>query len=378
MDLANSEFQEMLRTSARDFLDEQCPITVIREMAEKNNDHSPELWKEVSKLGWTGLVIPEEYQGGGNGFVELSLLLEEMGRACFTGPFFSTTVFGALPVIDLGTDAQKGKYLPEIAGGSSIFTLALVESIDIHDANSINVSAHAVDNNGYEINGVKLMVPYADIADYLLCVARTDDRAGAEDGITLFIVDAKSQGISHKSSRNISDKKLSEVTFERVKVPTENILGERDKGWIEVQKMLGRAALANCFEMLGAMQRMLDMTVQYIKGRKRFGRPIGSFQTAQHYCTRMLIGIQGARLSCSLAAWQLSEGLPATKEIAVAKTWTNEAGEEVIRLSHQLNGSIGLCMEHDLPFFTKRVKEGHMTYGSTDYYREAIARELGL
>ena len=372
-----SEEQEMLKKMARDFLSEKCPKTLVKEMEDDEKGYSPELWREMAELGWTGLVFPEEYGGGGMSFLDLSVLLEEMGRACLPGPFLSTVMLGGLPILDTGSGEQKQEYLPKIASGEVIFTLALTESSAGYDAASITVKAVA-DGDTYIINGTKLFVPDAHIADYLLCVARTSESAKAEDGVTIFIVDAKSPGVGCTVLKTIAQDKLCEVVFDQVKVPKENILGRLDQGWSEVQKIIERAAVAKCCEMVGGFQQVLEMTVEYAKDRKQFGRPIGSFQIIQHYCSSMVTDVEGSRFSTYQAAWRLSEGLPCTKEVAIAKAWTSQVSEHIITLAHQIHGAIGFTMDHDLHFYTVRGKASAVNFGDADFYREMVAREMGL
>ena len=377
MDFNLSEEQEMLKTMARDFLADKCPKTLVREMGEDEKGYSPELWKEMVDLGWMGLVLPEEYGGSGMSFLDLSVLLEEIGRACLPGPFFSTVVLGSLPILDAGNDEQKQIYLPKIAKGEAIFTLALTEASAQYDTTSIAVKA-AADNDSYIINGAKLFVPDAHVADYLLCVARTNEKAKAEDGITVFIVDAKSPGISHTVLKTIASDKLCEVIFDQVRVPKENILGQLNQGWKVVQRIIQQAAVAKCCTIVGAMQQTLEMTVDYAKERIQYDHPIGSLQVIQHYCANMSTDVDGSRFSTYQAAWRLSEGLPCTREVAIAKAWISEAFERVSTLAHQIHGAIGCTIDHDLQFYTKRGKAAELSFGDGDFYREMIAQDMGL
>ena len=377
MDLALSEEQEMLRKMARDFLTNKCPKTLVREMEKDEKGYSPELWQEMAELDWMGLVFPARYGGGDMNFLDLSVLLEEIGRACLPGPFLSTVVLGGLPILDIGNEEQKQEYLPKIASGKAIFTLALTEPSAEYDAASITVKATA-DNNDYIITGTKLFVPDAHIADYLLCVARTSDRVKPEDGITIFIVDAKSPGISYTLLKTIASDKLCEAVFNQVRVAKENILGKLDQGWSEVQKIIERAAVAKCCEMVGSLQQMLEMTIDYAKERVQFGVPIGSFQVIQHYCTNMATDVDGSRLITYQAAWMINEGLPCTKQAAMAKAWTSTACRQVSLLSHQIHGGIGYTMDHDLQLYTRRAKAAELTLGDADFHQEIVAQEIGL
>lgn len=377
MDLNFSEEQEMLKTMARDFLADKCPKSLVREMEEDEKGYSPELWKEIVDLGWTGLVIPEEYGGSGMSFLDLSVLLEETGRACLPGPFFSTVVLGSLPIMDAGSDEQKQEYLPKIANGEAIFTLALTETSAGYDADSIAVKATA-DGDNYVISGTKLFVPDAHIADYIICVARTDEKAEAEKGITIFIVDSKSPGISCTVLKTMASDKLCEVVFDQVRVAKKNILGQLNQGWKAAQMVIQQAAVAKCCTILGGMQQTLEMTVDYAKERKQYDHPIGSLQIIQHYCANMATDVDGSRFSTYQAAWRLSEGLPCTKEVAIAKAWIGEAFGRVSTLAHQIHGAIGCTIDHDLQFYTKRGKAAELSFGDGDFYREMIAQEMGL
>ncbi len=377
MNLALSEEQEMLKQAARDFLSEKCPKTALKEMEESQEGYSPPLWREMAELGWMGLVFPEKYGGAGMSFLDLAVLLEEMGRAALPSPYFSSIILGGLTILDIANEGKKQEYLPQIASGEIVFTLALTEADARYEAWSIKVKATA-DGDNYIISGTKLFVPDAHIADYLLCVARTKESAKAEDGITIFLVDAKSPGINCTVLKTIANDKLGEVVFDQVKVPEGNILGEKDRGWPAVERIMQRAAVAKCCETVGGMQQVLEMTVDYAKERKQFGRPIGSFQAIQHYLSNMATDVDGSRFVTYQAAWMLSQGLPCRKEVAVAKAWTGEASERVVALAHQIHGAIGVTMDHDLHFYTRRASAAQVTFGDADFHREIVAQEMGL
>jgi alkylation response protein AidB-like acyl-CoA dehydrogenase len=377
MDFAFSEEQEMLKKTARNFLSLKCPKTLVRDMEGNEKGYSAELWQEMADLGWIGLVLPEKYGGANMGFLDLAVLLEEMGRACLPGPFFSTVILGGLPILYAGNEEQKQEYLPKIASGKAIATLALTEPGARYDAASIIVRA-ASDKDAYVINGTKLFVPYAHTADYILCVARTSDQARSADGITLFVIDANRCGISSTVLKTIASDKLCEVAFNQLRVDKKNMLGQLNQGWSEVKKIIECAAIAKCCEIVGGIQRVLEMTVDYAKERVQFGRPIGSFQVIQHYCADMATDVDAIRFSTYQAAWMLSEGLPCTREIAIACSWASQACERIVALAHQIHGAIGVTMDHDLQFYTKRIKAAVLTFGGADLYREVVAQHMGL
>lgn len=378
MDLGFTEEQEMLRKTARDFLETECPTSLVKEMAEDEQGYTSGLWGKMAELGWMGLALPEEYDGMGMSFLDLAVLLEEMGRACLPGPFFSTVVLGGLTILEAGNEEQKKEFLPKIAAGETILTMALTEPSASYDPASITVKA-VPDKDDYVISGTKLFVENAHIADYLICVTRTKDGAGkGEDGITLFLVDGKSPRIATTLLKTIAGDKQCEVTFDNVRVPQKNMLGERDKGWPVVAKILQKATVAKCAEMIGGAQAALDMSVAYAKERIQFGRPIGSFQAIQHHCANMVTDVDGSRFITYQAAWKVSEGLPAVMEVSMAKAWVSEAYRRVTQLGHQIHGGIGFCMDHDMPLYFKRAKAAEPTFGSADWHREIVARELGL
>jgi len=377
MDLGFTEEQEMLRTSARDFLEKECPKSLVKEMAEDEKGYTPELWRKMAELGWMGLVIPEEYAGMGMSFLDLVVLLEEMGRACLPAPFFSTVVLGGFTILEAGNEDQKKELLPKIADGDLILSVALTEPSVRYDAASITVKA-VPDKDDYLISGTKLFVENAHIADHIVCVTRTKDGASPEEGITLFLVDGGSPGISTTLLKTIAGDKQCEIIFDNVRVPKKNMLGGLNKGWPVVERMLDKATVALCAQMVGGAQAALEMSVAYAKERVQFGRPIGSFQAIQHYCANMVTDVDGSKFITYEAAWKVSEGLPATMEVSMAKAWVSEAYRRVTLLGHQIHGGIGFCMDHDMPLYFKRAKAAEPTFGDADWHRETVARELGL
>lgn len=377
MDLSYSEEQEMLWKSARDFLANKVPKTMVREMEEDEKGYVPEVWKEMADLGWIGLPFAEKYGGGGFSFLDLVVLLEEMGRACLPGPFLSTVVLGAMPIAEWGTEEQKQSILPKVCKGDAILTLALTEPSARYDAASVQVKA-TPQGNDYVISGTKLFVHDAHIADYVIVAARTSESANPEDGITLFIVDGKSPGISTVLLRTIAGDKQCEFTLDNVKVPKANILGQPNQAWDMVKKIIEWASMAKAAEMMGGAQQVLEMTIDYAKERVQFDRPIGSFQIIQHYLADMSIDVDSSRVSLHKAAWMLSEGIPCTKEVSVIKGWLNEVYRRATAQSHQIHGAIGFTKDHDLELYFRRAKAAELFYGDADFHREIVAQQLGL
>jgi alkylation response protein AidB-like acyl-CoA dehydrogenase len=377
MDLGLSEEQEMLKKLARDFLQKECPKRLVRQLDESDQGYSSELWHKMAELGWMGLVFPEKYGGSERKFLDLTILLEEMGYNIVPGPFFSTVVLGGLTVLTAGSEEQKMEFLPKIASGEMILSLALTEPTANYDAASVKTKAIA-HNGKYVIKGTKLFVFNANVADYILCVARTKQAKNPENGITLFLVDAKSPGVKCTLLKTLARDKQCEVVFDNVTVSEKSIVGERDGGWPIVKDVLQKATVAKCAEMVGGAQAALDMAVNYAKERVQFGRPIGSFQAIQHYCANMAADVSGSRFVTYKAAWKVSEGLPAALDVAIAKAWASEAYGRITLSAHQIFGAIGFTMDHDIHLYYRQAKAAEIIFGDADFQRAIVARELGL
>jgi alkylation response protein AidB-like acyl-CoA dehydrogenase len=378
MDFNFSEEQKMLKESARSFLERECPKTLVREMEKDEKGYSPALWRKMADLGWMGIAFPEKYGGSEGDFFDLLVLLEEMGRSCLMGPFFSTVVLGGLAIVEAGRESQKKEFLTQIATGGKLLTLAHTEPATTHyDPYLITVKAKA-EGNDYRIDGVKLFVPHAHVADTLICVARTRGEEREKGGITLFLVDAKSPGIQWDLLKTVARDKQCEVIFHKTKVPQENLLGRLNEGGAILERLLQKAAVAKCAEMIGGAQFVLDMCVSYAKEREQFGRPIGTFQAVQHHCANMLIDIEGGRYITYKAAWMLSKGISCTLQVAAAKAWVSEAYKHVVSLGHQIMAGTGYMEEHDMPLYSRRAKAAEFTYGDANFYRKVVAKEIGL
>jgi alkylation response protein AidB-like acyl-CoA dehydrogenase len=374
MDLGLSEEQEMIKTSARDFLEKECPKTLVREIEEDARGYSPELWKKMAELGWMALPFPEEYGGTGNSFLDLCVLIEEHGRALVPGPFFNTVVLCGLPILSFGSDAQRQEHLPAIADGNRIMVYAQTEPSASWDAAGVELTANA-DGDFCVLNGIKLFIPNGEAADNLLVVARTGD---GEKDITLLLVDAKSPGVTYEGLKTIASDHQAEITFKDVRVPSSNILGEVNKGWDIVEKIQEWGAAGKCAEMVGGAQFVLEMSVEYAKQRVQFGRPIGSFQAIQHHCANMVTDVDGSRYIAYEAIWRVSEALDSAKEVSMAKAWVSDAYRRVCALGHQIHGGIGFTKEHDMQLYFRRAKAAELAFGDGDFHRELVAQHLGI
>ncbi|MFC1870379.1 acyl-CoA dehydrogenase family protein, partial [Chloroflexota bacterium] len=329
------------------------------------------LWQKMAGLGWLGLPFPEEYGGSGGSFLDLTVLLEEMGRALLPGPFLSTVVLCGLPVLAAGTEEQKQDFLPKIADGETILTLALTEPSALYSAEGIEAKA-IPDKDSYIIDGTKLFVTDAHIARHLLTAV------GTGKGITLFLTDASSPGIKCTLLKTLASDRQCEVVFDQVRVSQQNMLGQRDDGWGIIEQTLRQAAVAECALMLGGAQRMLEMAVDYAKDRVQYGKPIGSFQAIQHQCVDMAIDVEGARHITYQAAWKLSEGLPCAIEVAMAKAWVGAACSRVCAQSSHVHGAIGYTQDHDAQLYLRRIKAAELTFGDAAFHQEIVAQQLGL
>ena len=373
MDYEFNEQQQMLKKSARDFLTTNCPPSLVKEMEEDEKGYSSVLWQQIAELGWTGLIVPEKYGGSDGDFLDLMVLIEEMGRALTPVPFFSTVILGGLVLIEAGDEAQKQNYLPRLVDGNLILSLALTEPEGGWSPASIRMPA-TTDKDDYILDGTKLFIENANMADYLICAARTSD--SIEGGISLFLVDAKDPNIKYTLLKTIAKDKQYEVVFDKVKVPKQNVIGEIGNGWSVLEKVLAKAAIAKSIEMVGGMQQSLEMTTEYAKQRVQFERPIGSFQAVQHHCANMLIATEGSRWLAYKTAWLASEGFPYLKEAYMTKAWVSDAYQQVARLGVQVHGGLGIMKEHEMQLYFRRAKSAEVILGDPDFYREKVAVEL--
>lgn len=376
MDINLTEEQEMLKKMARDYLTEKCPGTLVRELIEDEKGYRPEMWRDISELGWVGLALPAKYGGADGSFIDLAILLEEMGRVAFPGPFFSTVVLGALTLLKAGSEEQKQEYLPKIARGELIATLALTEGDGSPDPETIELKATA-SKAGYVLNGTKMYVPDACAADLIICAARTGPgKNGA--GITLFLVDRKNPGVECTMLKTVDGSKPCEVVFKDAVVPAGSVLGKVDQGWETMDWVLQRATAAKCVEMVGGAQRVLELAIAYSNDRRQFDRLIGTFQAIQHHCANMATDVDGMRLTAYQAAWMLSEGLPSRREAAIAKAWCSDAFRRVAFLGLRVHGGVGFMEDHDISVFYRKAISYENAFGDADYHRDVLSREMNL
>jgi alkylation response protein AidB-like acyl-CoA dehydrogenase len=373
VDFDLSEDQEILKKTARDFLTAECPGQLVREV-EHETGFSAELWKKMVRLGWAGMPVDENLGGSGNGFLDVCLLVEEIGRVLAPVPLVPT-VLCEYALIDGGSAEQKKRLLPAMASGQSIITPALNEATLPYHPGAIECTAEKR-GEGYKIRGAKLFVPYGAIADAYLAATRTG--GSSRDGISLFIIDRRLEGVSVSPLQTIGCDAQCDLQLENVDVGREALLGAEGDGWPLLKKLFQRGATLTCAEMIGGAQAVLDRTVAYVKDRVQFERPVGSFQAIQHKCANMATACDGARFVTYQAAWLLNENLRCEREVAIAKAWTSDAYTRVCLDAHQAHGAIGFTKEYDLQLYTRRAKAAELAYGDTRHHSEMLADLMGL
>jgi alkylation response protein AidB-like acyl-CoA dehydrogenase len=327
MDLKFSEEQEMLRASAHDFLEKECTESVLKEMEEKGLGYSPDLWKKIANLGWLGLVYPEQYGGFAMNFVDLAVLYEEFGRALFPSPYLSTVILCGLTILEAGSEVKKSEILPGIIEGNEIIALAMSEPGSTLEGISwspedVTVVA-SVDGDDYLLNGVNLFVYDADIASKLLVPAKTKANDHSEDGITLFIVDSESPGISIARLATPAGNNQCEIIFNKVRVPNENIIGELNRGWALLSRSMKVGAVMMSAQMLGAGQRLLQLSEEDYITRSQSEIPIEVDRYNKEFLNHLQQDVNGCRQAIYEAARKLAEGKPDDFIEILAKGWNS-------------------------------------------------------
>ena len=296
MDIGFGEEQELLRDTARKFLDSECGTPFVRRLMATEAAVTGEFWQKLAEQGWLGILYPEEDGGSGLGLVDLVVLMEEMGRAVMPGPYMATVLLGGMVIAAAGSPSQRREFLPRIAAGEVKATLAATEPNARWDAAGIALSARE-SRGGFILSGTKMFVPDAHLADVLVVAARTRDGSTMEDGVSLFLVPRDAAGLAIRRLPAVDEtRKLCEVRLNNVTVPQTALLGELHGGWPALARVIDRAAVALSAEMCGGAQRVLDMTVEYAKLRETFGKPIGSYQGVKHKCADMLVEVENAKI----------------------------------------------------------------------------------
>ena len=368
---AHAQEREALRATVRTLLERTSTEADVRRLMETESGYDEKVWKQAAgELGLTGLAIPEEYGGAGFGQLELAVVFEEMGRALFCGPFLSTVGLAASALLASGDDAAKKEWLPGIAAGQTIATLALTEEGSAWTADAVTTTATR-DGEGWKLSGTKWYVLDGHIADLVLVVARTDA------GVALFAVPGDAAGLSREPMETMdSTRKMARLTFDGVAAQA---VGDTASGWQTVEKALQLGAVALAAENVGGAQRCLDMAADYARERIQFGRPIGSFQAVKHKLANLLIEVEQAKSASYFAAREAAtHGDDVALAASLAKAYTGDAFFHVAADNIQIHGGIGFTWEHPAHLYFKRAKTNQLLLGSSSYHRALVADVVGI
>lgn len=371
MNFAFTEEQEELRKTVRQFLDAKSPETAVREQMETEAGYDAAVWSQMGEqMGLQGLIVPEEFGGSGYSYVELGIVLEEMGRALLCAPFFSTVVLAANTLIHSGDEAAKAAHLPGIASGETIATLAYTEPSGKWDESGITLQA-TKSGDGYTLSGTKMFVLDGHTANLIIVAARTDA------GVSLFAVDGGAAGLT-RTALSTMDQTRKQAKLEFSNTPG-TLIGADGEGWTILSRVLDLAAVGLAAEQVGGAQKVLEMAVDYAKVRVQFGRPIGSFQAIKHKCADMLLEVESAKSAAYYGMWcaaELNDELPSVASLA--KAYCSEAYFHATAENIQIHGGIGFTWEHPAHLYFKRAKSSELLFGDPTYHRELLAQRIGI
>jgi len=379
MPLVLNEEQEMLRDSARGFLEEKAPVSALRKLRDERNEDGFDrgLWKEMAEMGWAGILVDEEHGGADFGFVGAGVIAEEMGRTLTASPFMSTSILAATALKKFGSDAQRGENLPKISTGDLLMALA-VDEHSKHAPAKTDLKAEK-SGNGFKLNGSKTFVADGHIADKMIVAARSAGSAGDMNGITLFLVDAKANGIDRERTIMVDSRNAARVDFNNVDATGDDVIGEVDGGYMALEGILsaGRAGLAA--EMSGSAQQAFQVTVDYLKERKQFGTTIGSFQSLQHRAAHLYSEIELVKSVVLKALQDLDENFGmAGVTCSLAKAKAGEVAKLASQEAVQMHGGIGMTDEYDIGFFMKRIRVAQEMFGDTAFHADRMATMRGF
>lgn len=374
MPLVLTEEQSMLRDSARGFINEKAPIAHLRKLRDDRDatGFSRDLWKGFAEMGFAGLLVPENFGGSGLGAVEAGIVLEEIGRNLMPSPFFSTAVLAASALVRGGNAEQQAAYLPKIADGSLIATLAVDEGAK-HRPHNIAMQAVRA-GNGFKLNGAKALVVDGHVADLLIVAARSDGNAGERGGLTLFLVDPKAKGVSVERTVMVDAHNAARINFDNVEVSADAVLGEVDQGGdlLDAVLNIGRGAVAS--EMVGLSEEVFNRTVTYLKERKQFGKLIGEFQALQHRAATLYIDIEITRAATLKALQTLDQdAAKASHAVSVAKSHAGTTATRAVQEGVQMHGGMGMTDQFDIGLFMKRARVCQELFGDDNYHAERLA-----
>jgi 3-oxocholest-4-en-26-oyl-CoA dehydrogenase beta subunit len=377
MEFSLREETKMLKSNAEKFMKEKSPSSFVKNILKEEKGFSPALWKEMADLGWLGLIHGEAYGGSGGDFFDLFILFEEMGKAVLPSPFFCSAVFAGLLIQGAGDDRLRKEYLPGILQGKRILTVGLRNEQGVYDYPDPDLVAQETGEGSYRIKGTRLLVPYAHVADEILVCARL--RKGSRSfGPTLFKTKNHGPGVQVVPLNTLTGEKQFAVTYTDFAAAPQDLVGSPGKGAEYVEKIMPRLIALKCGEMVGGLSKVVDMTVDYVKQRVQFGKPLGALQVVQHTCADLTTFLDTARLIAYQAASLISAGLPCAKEVAMAKAWCSDVYKRGTQMAHQMHGGIGFTEEHDLHLYYKHAKAAELEFGDSWYHRQKVAEEMGL
>jgi alkylation response protein AidB-like acyl-CoA dehydrogenase len=356
--------------SARRFMQSECPFSAVREAEASERGFSPELWRKMSDLGWLGLPLPESYGGAGMSTIDLVVLAKEMGRALCPSPYIPTVVLAGGAIAVAGSEEQKKRYLPLIAGGELIVAFALQEPSTAYDPSGVQTRAQRL-NGGWVLNGEKMFVEFANSANRVLVIARTSG-----SGVTMFLVDPEARGVGLSRLTTMARDPQYHVKLEGVEAAAEDVVGPVDQAWPLLEPVVYRGVVTLCAYMVGASEQIHHMATEFAKQRVQFGRPIGSFQAIQHYLAQSITEIIGAETNAFFAAWTLDEGLPARAVVAKAKIMAGDTFKNASSVGSQIHGGIGFNEDVDTTLFLRRGKQVQLSMGDSGYWEDVLAEEL--
>ncbi len=378
MNFGFTEDQDMIRKSARDLVSGESSMVRVREMQESEDGFSRDIWQQMADGGWLGCVYPEEYGGIGLGYVDLICIEEEFGRGLMPEPLISTVLLGGNAILFAGSEEQKSEILPQVAAGELLLTLGAYEKAGRFNLAHVETSAKE-NGSGYVLNGSKTLVPDAATADKIVVTARTAGGKTDEDGITLFLLDRDTAGLTIEPVVTMDHRPRATVALKDVAVDASAVLGTPGGALGALEKTIDRAAVAICAELVGMQEQALKMTTEYAGERVQFDRPIGSFQAIQFKCADMYVNLEVSRSSLHYAAMAIDQAMDDLRtSVSAAKAICSEAAMSVTKEAIQVHGGIGYTHEHDIHLFYMRAMAAAVTFGDATYHRERYIQEKGF
>jgi len=372
IDLALDDHQQLLQRSANEFFAKRSPVEQTREIENGDLGYSPELWLEMADLGWLAIAYPDAYGGTGGSLLDLYPVYEEMGRFLVTSPHLDTVVVAGETILAAGTEEQRQRILPAIARGDAVVGLALTETDGSLGPRSVELAAEPRGND-FVLNGTKLLVGFAPSADSFLLTART-----SADGVSLFLVDARTDGIAWTRMPNLAGQALYAVAFDGVVAPDDAVVGDLDAGWAALSPAITKGALLQTVTIIGAAYAVLEMTNQYAKDREQFGKPIGAYQAVQYMVSDILIDLHRAELLAKQAVFRVATGRPAAREAAIAIAFGKRAAAHLHRQAHEVHAGVAFMLEHDLTLYSRRSKFWENNLGDARFWQEQLAEAMRL